>query len=797
MSILDNTKNEFPLIGKYIPTEQRQKHFLVIVIIFVIAEVIQTISFIFLRLSILHCISLIPIVLSGWLLGLYVPVFIGLLSNYIMGIVIGISGAGNLNPPFQLLTIAMIFLGTGIGLISDILSKSRLLSKNLSEEELRDNYSQKFRFWGRYLTVEKRNKRLLLFITIFIIYLIIQMLVFLNVRKGIILSLNFIPIAISGWLLGIYGPILTGLLTDFFVVIVMRITGFQNTESLFGIVQMLISVLIGCVIGKLSELIDKSRITEEEIKKSKEEAERANRAKSEFLACMSHEIRTPINSIMGFAQLLKEEVKQPSHVDKIDIILKSGKTLLTLIDDILDLSKIEAGEMEIIEEEFSLRNILIPLQNVFLTKAQEKKLKFSISIDTSVPEALYGDEHRIQQIVSNLINNAIKFTEKGSINISADYIDGELCISVEDTGIGIPEEMHEAIFTVFKRGDPSLTRAYSGTGLGLAITKQLVEQMNGSITVNSLPAQGSCFTVKLPLKIIEKSRDKLMSNSAANQEYTAKAVLFFLEKGISCNILVAEDNESNRLYLHELLVRAGLYCDFAKDGRETIEMLEKKVDTDDWYDLLILDIQMPVMSGIDVITYIRESERLKDIYCIAVTAHALKGDEKKYLDAGCDDYLAKPIENHKLYKQIIRQLEKKSNQSLHFESQEKKSGAMYAHNTPYTQNRKSATADNTPYTQNRKSATADNMNVESIENKNKDEVRKLIIKFKDNYKLYNKQELLVLQKECKSILPKKMSTFVDSKIQNSIKAYDDEMLLEIIELLESVLGETPGEVPAE
>jgi CheY-like chemotaxis protein/anti-sigma regulatory factor (Ser/Thr protein kinase) len=389
-----------------------------------------------------------------------------------------------------------------------------------------------------------------------------------------------------------------------------------------------------------------------------------------------------------------------------------------------------------------------------------------MEIDDSVPGWLRGDERRIIQIVSNLINNAVKFTEKGSITVTTTSHENNLMIRVRDTGIGIPKDMHEVIFEAFKRIDPSVTREYSGTGLGLAITKRLVEEMKGQISVESAPQKGSCFTVSLPMKVVEKKETSVSSQKPSEREYNAETISLLIKKGISCHVLVAEDNESNRLYVKELLSKAGVYCDFVKNGKQAIELLEQKMNTDDQYDLLLLDIQMPLMSGVDVITYLRNRDGLKHIHCIALTAHALKGDEKKYLNAGCNAYCAKPLKQQVLYKHITHMLEQKEN-SYEYE--------------PSTKNISLA---DTPAHKERL----------LIGKEKKNEIKKLIMKLKDNYALYNRQELQVIREEMGQLLPGPVFQYVDVKLYNSIKTYDDEMLLEVISFLEPLVEEKPLEV---
>lgn len=768
MSSPDLTQKKLPLFGRYIQQDKRKQHFVIISIVFVVFEVLRIFFLFYLKHSIFLCISFIPIALSGMLLGVFTPILIGLLADYITSVVILYVQLKDIYIANEVYTAVMIFIGIAIGFLADFYRKSKIKEKAENDPEKKASYYKEFPIWGKYLSQGKRKKRLIIFIIMFICFAVVQLVLQITVRRGILFSLSIIPITISGWLLGTYAPIITGLLANYYNGIIVEITNVENTEFLIGILTMIITIIIGCFIGKLSELIRHSRITADEIKEAKKEADRANRAKSEFLACMSHEIRTPMNSIMGFAQLLKEELVDPRYTDKINIILKSGKTLLTLINDILDISKIEAGEIKLIEEEFYIRHMFIPLENIFSLKAKEKNLEFKVLIDDSMPEYLIGDECRIQQVISNLVNNAVKFTDKGSILIKASYSHEKMVIDVKDTGIGIPADKLEVVFNMFKCVDPSLTREYSGTGLGLAIAKRLVEKMNGSISVESSPGEGTCFTIKLPLKVSEKKGVQKFVKESAGGHYTAEAIRSFLEKKNSCNVLVAEDNESNRMFISALLKKAGINCDFAIDGKQTLDMLEAKINSGDEYDILFLDIQMPVLSGIDVITHIRNSEKLRQIYCIAVTAHARKEDKQKYINAGCDAYISKPINSQELYWQISRLLEKKKHFHIDEVSAEKQ-----IHDYPQ--------------------AIPDTI---EITEKQKNQITDLIEKLKNNYKLYNRQELQLILKKSRQILPEPVLKQVESKIDNSLKTYDDEILLEVIKLLEAIIKRSPVKAPS-
>ncbi|MCD6396060.1 MAG: response regulator [Spirochaetaceae bacterium] len=376
------------------------------------------------------------------------------------------------------------------------------------------------------------------------------------------------------------------------------------------------------------------------IESAVEEASLANQAKSNFLANMSHEIRTPMNAIIGFTELLFMEEENPEKKDKLRMIKTSGNNLLLLINDILDFSKIEAGKIDIENKSFNLKTSLNYLHSMFQTKVEDRGLKFDIDIDKSVPELVNGDEHRIVQILTNIIGNALKFTKRGSITIKSNYLDGRVVIKIVDTGMGIPTNKLEHIFSAFGQAESSTDRKFGGTGLGLAISRQLAELMDGSLTAGSSPGKGSVFTLELPLS-------EVMDDPEVHKEIpleTKNLIDEEHEKPLTAvdtpyRILLAEDNKINQMLVKAILKSMDLKCDIAENGRIAIDKLAM-----DHYNLLLLDIQMPVMDGLETIKYIREDENLKDLYVIALTANAMVKDTDKYINAGCNDYLSKPID---------------------------------------------------------------------------------------------------------------------------------------------------------
>lgn len=380
---------------------------------------------------------------------------------------------------------------------------------------------------------------------------------------------------------------------------------------------------------------------EEEILRSKALAEDSAKAKDDFVANMSHELRTPLGAILGFADLLQKTDLDPVQQEYLEAIHTSGKSLLSIINDILDLSKLDAGKFIIESVPFSIPELMHSIQVMFSPKAAGKELRLSCSADLSINYQVTGDPMRLTQILVNLIGNAIKFTNSGSVDVNCivskeDHDSLELNFTVRDTGIGIePEKMH-SIFDRFMQADTHITRQFGGTGLGLAITKQLIELQGGHIHVHSEPNRGTEFNFMIPYK-------KAQEPSIASQKSLHSGLRSY---GSVHKVLIVEDNLINQKLTATILHHNGFEVAIAKNGRKAIEMLKEYNP-----DLILMDIQMPVLDGYRTTQMIRDELHI-GTPIIAMTAHALSGEREKCLKAGMNDYLAKPFREPDLLDKI-------------------------------------------------------------------------------------------------------------------------------------------------
>jgi signal transduction histidine kinase len=387
-----------------------------------------------------------------------------------------------------------------------------------------------------------------------------------------------------------------------------------------------------------------------ELLKAKAEAEAANSAKTEFLANMSHEIRTPMSGVIGNAQLLRFTDLTEEQGRFLTNIESDAKNLMSLINDVLDISKIEAGKLEIERAPFSLLGCLTQLLRSQKARLHLKELTLTHGIAADVPDSLIGDQLRLKQILYNLVGNAIKFTEKGEIQVRVALLERDqdtvrLCFSVSDTGIGMKQEVLEKIFAPFCQADSSVTRKFGGTGLGLSICSRLVGKMEGEITVESQEGKGSTFYVTLPF---------LVNNQpVASQELSPENGVKPIWEGPPLRILLADDSEANRTMLTLLLIRFGHEVTSSGDGTELLEQWRAGT-----FDVILMDIQMPVMDGVETAQVIREHEKAHGGHApiIALTAHAMEESREQLLLSGFDGYVSKPIDLAVLHQEMKRVL---------------------------------------------------------------------------------------------------------------------------------------------
>ena len=401
------------------------------------------------------------------------------------------------------------------------------------------------------------------------------------------------------------------------------------------------------------DITERKRV-EEALSRAKEQAEAANRAKSQFLANVSHEIRSPMNAILGLTELaLRQNPPQKLH-SYLEKVITSSHVLLGVINDLLDFSKIEAGMMELTPGVFDPKALLGRLSDIYAAKAWEKGVRFRVDFQEGIPAALIGDSLRLEQILINLADNAVKFTGHGEVSVAVAWDRTQpgnkvnLRLSVRDTGIGMTKEQLERVFNPFVQAESSMSRRYGGTGLGLSIVSRLVDMMGGKVTMRSDPGVGSTITVSIPFDL---------AGSEACRPASRPGETPGLE---GVRALVVDDNDTNLELMVELLSLAGVDCKGALTGQEALEMLGHE-----YFDVALMDVQMPGMDGYELAQAIRNQPSGKGILLLALTAHAMSGDKERCLAAGMDDYLTKPVMPETLFAMLRKKLSRDSPGVLH------------------------------------------------------------------------------------------------------------------------------------
>lgn len=431
--------------------------------------------------------------------------------------------------------------------------------------------------------------------------------------------------------------------------------GIKNISLLilwvFGLLMLLFIIVI-VYIFSAEEKVRES----EALREAKYIAEKANLAKSDFLANMSHEIRTPINAVIGMNEMILRENKDENIRVYASNIQSASQTLLALINDILDFSKIEAGKMQIVLSNYKLASLIYDVSSMILLRSQSKKLEYKVEVDETLPSVLYGDEMRIRQILLNLLNNALKYTKRGSVTFRINGVNREnsdiydVCFEVKDTGIGIKEEDMGKLFRQFERLDLKQNRNVEGTGLGLAITYLLVQNLQGKIEVESSYGKGTLFRVYIPQKIADREPIGKFSLKEVQHKEKKYRERFVASKA---KILIVDDNEMNLFVIKNLLKKTQIQITTCISGEEAIKKTEKE-----YFDIVFLDHMMPGKDGVETLNDIRlsESNLCRNVPIIVLTANALADAKKEYLEVGFDDYLSKPVDGELLEAMILKYL---------------------------------------------------------------------------------------------------------------------------------------------
>ncbi|WP_258099769.1 ATP-binding protein [Marinoscillum pacificum] len=446
----------------------------------------------------------------------------------------------------------------------------------------------------------------------------------------------------------LYPLIFIGVFSIFVFYLGFSIENMQSVYESFFVTN-LMNIVIGGLHAVTRSVFLKFELTNDIIEENKVElikrqqiAEKASKAKTDFLANMSHEIRTPLNSIIGFSRALEEQSEEHHFPEEsntlIGYIRNAGEHLTELINNVLDLSKIEAGKLELFKQPFRLRRLIENVYHLHFQQAQNKGLNLEFSIDPKLPEFILSDRIKLNQILTNLVANAIKFSHSGTISIQVNHQENKLLIAVSDEGIGISPDRQAAIFNSFEQADNTTTRRFGGSGLGLAISKKMAELLGGNITLISQPGKGSTFFVLLPF-------DKAYNDYADSKETNQ------IIKSIPTNkqILIVEDDLMNQLVIKGMLAKTKVPLKIVSNGKEAIDYLKNGMETNSLPDLVFMDLHMPIMDGVEALGHIRNEMNLGSLPVVALTADALAEQKANGLRMGFSEYITKPIVQEELF----------------------------------------------------------------------------------------------------------------------------------------------------
>lgn len=427
--------------------------------------------------------------------------------------------------------------------------------------------------------------------------------------------------------------------------------------SMAGVTVVFCTTLI---LGSRQAYTSLSQLVEE-----RRRAQASERAKAAFLANMSHEIRTPMNGVLGMTAALARSDLDRDQAHQVRIITEAGEALMTVLNDVLDLSKLEAGHMSLEERAYDVGTLVARVDALYRPRADEQGLKFTVEVEPSLADARMGDPHRVSQVLNNLVSNAIKFTENGRVEVRASAANDDpdrMIVTVRDTGVGMSKDQAAGVFSAFAQADDTVTRRFGGTGLGLTIVAQLVELMGGTIEVESVEGAGSCFTVCVPAPRVDDGDGTVVPLAPKPQPAAAPEGVRDdldpdpdpdLDQG-PVRVLAAEDNATNRMVLETLLAPLWIELTFAENGKRAVEAFSTEA-----FDLILMDIAMPEMDGIAAVRAIRalEADEGRDATpVVSLTANAMKHQVEQYREAGFDDHVSKPIRPDVLFEAITRNL---------------------------------------------------------------------------------------------------------------------------------------------